>query len=69
VSGDEAARRQGGVVVVGGARWGRTPMRERRRVGEGLVRCRILRGLSAGGFYRGQGGGERPGEAEKWPAR
>jgi hypothetical protein len=33
---------------------------------ESLVRGRMLRGSSGGGFYRGPGGGEWPGEVEKW---
>jgi hypothetical protein len=35
---------------------------------ESLVRGGMLRGSSAGGFYRGRGREEWPGEAEKWPA-
>jgi hypothetical protein len=70
VSGGEAAGRHGGAVVVGGARWGGASVRERRR-GE-LVRGLGGVGFSGGpqwGFYRGRGGGERSGEAVKWPAR
>jgi hypothetical protein len=53
-------------------RWCSTPVEVNgdggRRAGEGLVRCGILLG-SLGGFYRGWGGGEWPGEANKWLAR
>jgi hypothetical protein len=64
--GGAVADRSGGYSSSVGARSGAGG--EERRTGEGLVRCGILRG-SSGGFYRGRGGRERPGEVEKRSVR
>jgi hypothetical protein len=59
-SGSVAAGHHGGAVVVGGARWGGVPARERRReeLGEGRDAPGVLRG-----FYRGRGAPETGGRS------
>jgi hypothetical protein len=59
-----AAGHRGGAVVVGGARWGGSPVRERRRgeLGEGRDVPGVLRGGAfIGAGVEGSGRGERRG--------
>jgi hypothetical protein len=71
LTGGWAAARWPGVEA---ARWwsmgglGGAVLRRRRGGEESLVRGGMPRWSSGGGFYRGRGGGEWSGEAEKRPA-